>query len=64
MNKRVKALQPLLALWLVVSLLAVLLPLSGCAAAKRIAVEVDGARRIVDTQENTVREALEAEGVV
>jgi hypothetical protein len=64
MDGRVKAQQPLLALWVVVSLLALLMPLSGCAQAKRIAVEVDGARRIVDTQEDTVREALEAQGIV
>jgi dipeptidyl aminopeptidase/acylaminoacyl peptidase len=64
MKRRAKARQPLLVLSLVLSLLAVLLPLSGCTGAKRIAVEVDGTRRIVDTQENTVREALQAEGIV
>jgi len=64
MNGRVKAQQPLLALWVVVSLLTLLLPLSACTPAKRIAVEVDGAKRIVDTQEDTVREAVEAEGII
>ncbi|HUW94777.1 MAG TPA: G5 domain-containing protein, partial [Anaerolineae bacterium] len=49
--------------WCAVPLLVALLFVSGCDSAKRIAVEVDGARRIVDTQEDTVREALEAEGV-
>jgi dipeptidyl aminopeptidase/acylaminoacyl peptidase len=49
--------------WVTVSLLAVSLLLSGCEGAKRIAIEVDGARRIVETQENTVREALEVEGI-
>jgi len=38
--------------------------LAGCAGAKRIAVEVDGTRRVVETQEDTVREALEEAGVV
>jgi dipeptidyl aminopeptidase/acylaminoacyl peptidase len=51
------------ALWAFVSLLAVSLLLSGCEGAKRIAIEVDGASRIVETQEDTVREALEAEGI-
>ncbi len=49
--------------WITVSLLAVSLLLSGCEGAKRIAIEVDGARRIVETQEDTVREALEVEGI-
>jgi WD40 repeat protein len=40
------------------------LSLAGCAGAKRIAVEVDGTRRVVEAQENTVREALEEAGVV
>jgi hypothetical protein len=50
--------------WFALPLFVALLFASGCDSAKRIAVEVDGARRIVDTQEDTVREALEAEGVV
>jgi WD40 repeat protein len=49
--------------WCAVPLLVALLFVSGCDSAKRIAVEVDGSRRIVDTQEDTVREALEVEGV-
>ncbi len=45
--------------------LSALLFLAGCVAgAKRIAIEVDGARRIVETQQDTVREALENAGVV
>lgn len=52
-----------LALQLAIPTLVVLLFLSGCDSAKRIAVEVDGSRRIVDTSEDTVREALEAEGI-
>jgi Tol biopolymer transport system component len=50
--------------WLAVPLLAALMFVTGCESAKRIAVEVDGARRIVETREDTVREALEAEGIV
>jgi len=41
-----------------------LLLVVGCAGAKRIAVEVDGSRRIFDTEEGTVREALEAGQIV
>lgn len=44
-------------------LLVCLVLVSGCAGAKRIAIEADGTRRIVETQEDTVREVLEAEGV-
>ena len=50
-------------LTIVIVFVVLLVPLSGCAGAKRIAVEVDGARRIVETQEDTVREALQEEGI-
>lgn len=63
MNQQWKGRLRCWALWGTVSLLAVALLLSGCASPKRIAVEADGARRIVETQEDTVREALEAEGI-
>src|SRR4030042_1887574 len=50
--------------WLLSATLVVLfLFVAGCAGARRIAVEVDGSRRILETQEETVREALESEGV-
>jgi dipeptidyl aminopeptidase/acylaminoacyl peptidase len=48
---------------LYVCLFVALLLLTGCDGAKRIAVEADGSRRIIDTQEDTVREAVEAEGI-
>jgi dipeptidyl aminopeptidase/acylaminoacyl peptidase len=63
MNQQWRGRQGCWVLWVTVSFLAVTLLLSGCASPKRIAVEVDGARRIVETQEDTVREALEAQGI-
>lgn len=52
------------ALRLAIPALLALVLLSGCdSAQKRIAVEVDGSRHIVETSENTVREALEVEGI-
>lgn len=50
-------------LWLTIILAAFLVLLGGCARAKRIAVEVDGSRRMVETEQDTVREALE-EGAI
>ncbi|NIN66542.1 MAG: DUF348 domain-containing protein, partial [Anaerolineae bacterium] len=50
-------------LWLIVVFMVILVFLAGCARAKRIAVEVDGARRMVETEQDTVREALEQEGI-
>jgi hypothetical protein len=63
MNQRWKGRQRGWLSWVIVSSVAVSLLLSGCEGAKRIAIEVDGARRIVETQEDTVREALEVEGI-
>ena len=51
-----------LGLCLTVALLALLFS-TGCAAAKRIAIEVDGSRRVVGTRQDTVRETLEEAGV-
>jgi Tol biopolymer transport system component len=50
-------------LWLTVVFTIILVFLAGCARVKRIAVEVDGARRMVETEQDTVREALEQEGI-
>jgi dipeptidyl aminopeptidase/acylaminoacyl peptidase len=51
--------------WLLaMPLLALLVFAAGCAGAKRIAIDVDGGRRIVDTEQDTVREALDSEGIV
>ncbi len=50
--------------WSLVVLLLTLVVLGGCAGAKRISIEVDGARRVVETEQDTVREALEQEGIV
>ncbi len=48
---------------LISTLFAVLFS-GGCVGAKRIAIEVDGTRRVIETEEDTVREALEKAGVV
>lgn len=47
--------------WLLsATLVVVFLFVGGCTSASRIAVEVDGSRRILETEEETVREALES----
>ncbi len=48
----------------IMSTLAAVLFLAGCLGAKRIAIEVDGTRRVIETEEDTVREALQKAGVV
>jgi hypothetical protein len=48
----------------VILTLSTVISLAGCARAKRIAIEADGSRRVVEAQEDTVREALEAAGLV
>lgn len=50
--------------WLTALLLVCFAALSGCGGAKRIAIEVDGARRVVQTEQDTVREALEEQGII